>query len=214
MVFFIHQAAARRKRIFVTVQVPNLTDLSEAQISALRPLRVDDYGVIVIETTIHKEVKVSVMVGRGKFPMFSDYPDTQHKIPFAQSLHSTPKAEKAASIAQSVNCQTFPPYPTWRFKFLNPCMLDNSALYWLPQQSSKPTSFYCFHHSIFWHSLTTRNPLRNGALFLSSRLWIWTDFAPYKMLTSSCKQLSSCQRNGADSETRTMMKIRVVLLAY
>ena len=53
--------------------MPNFTDLSEARISTLRPLQVDDYGIIVIETTIRKEVKVNVMVGRGKFPVFSDY---------------------------------------------------------------------------------------------------------------------------------------------
>jgi hypothetical protein len=91
MVSFIRQAAACRKRIFTTAQVPNFTELSEARISPLRPLQVGDYGVIVVETTIRKEVKVSVMVGRGKFPMFSDYLDTQQKIPFAQSLHFTPK---------------------------------------------------------------------------------------------------------------------------
>lgn len=74
MLSFIHdQEVARRKKIFATAQVPNLTDLGEARISALRPLRVDDYGVILIETTIpgHKEVKVSVMVGRGRFPIVS-----------------------------------------------------------------------------------------------------------------------------------------------
>ena len=58
------------------MQVPNPTDISEARISALRPVRVDDYGVVAIETPIHKEVKVSVMVGRGKFPIFPDYLDT------------------------------------------------------------------------------------------------------------------------------------------
>jgi len=42
LVSFNHQAAARRKRIFqvTTVQVPNLTDFSEARI---RPLPDDDY---------------------------------------------------------------------------------------------------------------------------------------------------------------------------
>ena len=59
----IHQAATRRKRIFTTARVPNLTDLSEARISALQPLQVGDYGIIVIETTVRKEVKVSIMVG-------------------------------------------------------------------------------------------------------------------------------------------------------
>ena len=54
----------------MTAGVPNFTELSEARISVLRPLQVDDYGVIVIPTSGDM---VSIMIGRGEFPIFSEY---------------------------------------------------------------------------------------------------------------------------------------------
>lgn len=53
--------------------------------STFLPLRVDDYGVILIETIIRKEVKVSVMVGRGKFTVFPYYLETQNKKSHSRS---------------------------------------------------------------------------------------------------------------------------------
>ena len=49
---FIGQAAARRKRTFTSAGVPNLSEVNEARISALRPLQVDDYGTIVNPTGV------------------------------------------------------------------------------------------------------------------------------------------------------------------
>ena len=78
--------------------------------------------------------------------------------------------------------------------------LDNSVLLQcqLSQQSFKPTNIYCFHHSILWHSSTTRNPSSNGALFLSSQLWIWTEFAPCRMqlvtVTSSIQAIEETRQ--------------------
>ena len=64
------QAAARRKRIFITARVPNLSELSEARVTVLRPLQVDNYGIIV--------TPAGVMVGRGKFLVSSEPVNAEH----------------------------------------------------------------------------------------------------------------------------------------
>ena len=134
------QAAAHRKQIFTTKGVPNFTELSDARISALRPLQVDDYGIIVIPT--------GVMVGRGKFKSLILF--EFNTTTFLQSLHFTPEqVAKMASIAQLATHQTFQQYLIWRFKFSNTCMLGNFARYQLPPQYFKLASISYFLQSIF-----------------------------------------------------------------
>jgi hypothetical protein len=102
-----NQAATHRKRIFTSAGVPNFTELSDARITALRPLQVDDYGIIVIPT--------GVMVGRGKYLIIFFKFNT---LTFSQSLHFTPRqVAKTASIAQLANRQTFPRYLLGRSNF-------------------------------------------------------------------------------------------------
>jgi len=109
---------------------------------------------------------------------------------------------------QSVSRQTFLRYPTWRFKFSNTCMLDNSALCQLPRQSFKHINFYCSRQSISWPSLTVRNLLNNRALLSSFHLRIWIGFTPYKRPISSCKQCWISLKNEVET---LMVKIRVLL---
>lgn len=65
----LDQAAAHWKCVFTTAGVPNLTELSEARLSSLRPIQVEDYGILVIPS--------GMMVGWGKFPSFSGRFDIQ-----------------------------------------------------------------------------------------------------------------------------------------
>ena len=48
----------------MTSSVPNFTEISEARVSALRPLQIGDYGIIVIPAAGDA---VSAMIGQGLF---------------------------------------------------------------------------------------------------------------------------------------------------
>jgi len=141
-----NQAATHRKRIFTSAGVPNFTELSDARITALRPLQVDDYGIIVIPT--------GVMVGRGKYLIIFKKFNTYSNILAVIALYSKTggKNGKHSSVSESSNISAISFRP---FKFSNTCMLGNSARYQLPPQSFKLTSFSYFRQSIFLHSSTT-----------------------------------------------------------
>lgn len=49
--------ATRRRNAFTSAGVPNLREAIDGRITALRPLQVDDYGIILVDQ--------GVMIGRG-----------------------------------------------------------------------------------------------------------------------------------------------------
>ena len=102
MVTFLDQAAERRKRIFTKAGVPNLTEVKGARVTALRPLQVGDYGIIVIPN--------GVMVVRGEFQPLSDcftsiHLDSDLIIPTVIALYSKTggKNGKHSSVSESSN---------------------------------------------------------------------------------------------------------------